>query len=390
MRIVVAVAQRHVAGRFGLLGGLVLVRFLIQAIKIGAIVVLAGLTLVGARAAYDYSKTNAAKPTGQSVTVNIAKNESVASIGKDLKAKGLISDVNLFRVYVFANQKAKFFDEGQVTLQKGMSLGQIVNRISGTEVAATATPALDEVNVRIPDSIRIEQIPPILREAGLGAAAADFLTAAKTGTWNYDFLKDKPPGASLEGYLFPDTYKFTLDESATAVIKTMLDNFQTQWKTALDAQPAPVRGAGPNGLNTYQALIIASIVEREAGSDTDRADIASVYYNRLKFKPPLPLQADPTVQYAVGNEAQWWKKDLTQNDLNTENPYNTYPNPSNKSGALPPTPICSPSLKSIMAALVPSNTKYLFFVAKNDGSGTHAFAETDAEHEANKRKYLKP
>lgn len=363
-------------------------RFLIQAIKIGAIVVLAGLVLVGTRAAYDYAKAGAAKPTGQSVTVNIAKDESIASIGKDLKAKGLISDVNLFRVYVFANQKAKFISEGQFVIQKGMSLAQIVDRISGTEVAATVAP--DEVNVRIPESIRMEQIPGILREAGLGAAAADFLTTAKTGTWNYDFLKDKPPGASLEGYLFPDTYKFTLDASATTVIKLMLDNFQTQWKTALAAQPAPVRGSGPNGLNIYQTLIIASIVEREAGSDTDRADIASVYYNRLKFKPPLPLQADPTVQYAVGNEAQWWKKDLTQNDLNTDSPYNTYPNPSNKGGALPPTPICSPSLKSLIAALTPSNTKYLFFVARNDGSGTHAFAETDAEHEANKRKYLKP
>jgi len=363
------------------------VRFLIQAIKIGAIVVLAGLALVGARAAYDYAKSGAARPTGQPVQFTIAKNESVASIGTDLKAKGLISDVNLFRVYVFVNQKAKYFQEGTYTLQKGMSLGQIVDRLSGTEVAAIAP---DEVNVRIPEGVRIEQIPPILRDAGLGAAAADFLTTAKTGTWNYDFLKDRPPGASLEGFLFPDTYKFTLDADATTVIKSMLDNFQIRWKTALDTQPALVRGSGPNGLNAYQVMIVASIVEREAASDTDRADIASVYYNRLKFKPPLPLQADPTVQYAVGNETQWWKRDLTQADLNRDSPYNTYVNPSNKNGALPPTPICSPSLKSIVAALNPSTTDYFFFVAKNDGSGTHAFARTDAEQEANKRKYLTP
>ncbi len=362
-------------------------RFLIQAIKIGAIVVLTGLVLTGARAAYTYSKAGAAKPTGQIVTIDITKNESVASIGKDLKAKGLISDVNIFRVYVFANQKAKLFQEGTFTLQRGMSLAQIVDRISGTDVAVTAA---DEVSVRIPDGVRSEQIPGILRDAGLGPAAADFLTAAKTGTWNYDFLKDRPPGVGLEGFLFPDTYKFTLDTNANTVIKAMLDNFQIRWKTALDAQPTSARGSVPNGLNTYQALIVASIIEREAGSDTDRGDIASVYYNRLKFKPPLPLQADPTVQYAVGYEGQWWKKDLTQADLNTDNAYNTYPNPSNKNGALPPTPICSPSLKSIIAALTPSNTKYLFFVAKNDGSGTHAFAETDVEHEANKRKYLKP
>ena len=362
-------------------------RFLIQAIKIGAIVVLTGLTLVGARAAYDYSKSGAAKPTGQTVNIDIVKNESVASIGKDLKAKGLISDVNLFRVYVFVNQKAKLFQEGTFTLQKGMSLSQIVDRISGTEVIVTAP---NEVSVRIPEGVRMEQLPGVLRDAGMGAAAADFLNAAKTGTWNYDFLKDRPQGASLEGFLFPDTYQFTVDADANTVIKKMLDTFQVRWKTALDTQPAPVRGSAPNGLNMYQALIIASIVEREAGSDTDRGEIASVYYNRLKFKPPLPLQADPTVQYAVGNESRWWKKDLTQSDLDTNNPYNTYPNPSNKTGALPPTPICSPSLKSIIAALTPSSTDFLFFVAKNDGSGTHAFAKTDAEQEANKRKYLTP
>ncbi|MCA1666098.1 MAG: endolytic transglycosylase MltG [Thermomicrobia bacterium] len=358
-------------------------RFLIQSIKIGAIIVVAALTLVGARAAYDYAKGGAAVPTGQAMQVSVQKGESVATIGNDLKTKGLISNVNLFRFYVFVNQKAKLFHEGTFTLQKGMSLGQIVNRLAGTEVVVTAPNA---VNVRIPEGMRIEQIPAVLRDAGLGTAAADFLTIAKTGTWNYDFLKDRPAGASLEGFLFPDTYQFTPDEDAKSVITAMLDNFQTRWKTALDTQPAPQRGSGPNGLNAYQALIIASIVEREAGSDADRADIASVYYNRLNLKPvPLPLQADPTVQYAVGNEAQWWKNGLTQSDLNTDNPYNTY-----KISGLPPTPICSPSLKSIIAALNPSQTDYLFFVAKNDGSGTHAFATTNAEQEANKRKYLTP
>lgn len=364
-------------------------RFLIQAIKIGAIVVLAGLTLVGARAAYDYAKESSAKPTGQAVSIEIQKNESVAAIGKDLKAKGVISNVNLFRFYVFVNQKAKFFEEGTYTLQKGMSLSQVVDRISGTEVVAVAP---NEISVRIPEGVRIEQLPSILREAGLGTAAADFLTAAKAGPWDYDFLKDRPQGASLEGYLFPDTYKFNDDADAKTVIKTMLDNYQVRWKAALDAQPAAVRGKPPAGVtNMYQVVIIASIIEREAGSDADRADIASVYYNRLKLQPAaLPLQADPTVQYAVGNETRWWKKDLTQDDLNVNSAYNTYPNPANPKGALPPTPICSPSLASLKAALNPSDTKFLFFVAKNDGSGTHAFATTNDEQEANKRKYQKP
>jgi UPF0755 protein len=365
------------------------VRFLIQAIKIGAIVVLAGLILVGGRAAYDYAKQTSAEPTGQPVNILVSRNESVADIGKDLKAKGIISNVNIFRAYVFVNQKAKNFQEGTYTVQKGMSLSEIVARISGTEVAPIAP---NEVNVRIPEGVRMEQLPGILRDAGLGTAAADFLAAAKAGPWDYDFLKDRPPGASLEGFLFPDTYQFDADADAKTVIKTMLDNFQVRWTAALESQPAPVRGKPPAGASTmYQVVIIASIIEREAGSDADRANISSVYYNRLRFQPaPLPLQADPTVQYAVGTEATWWKKDLTQDDLNVNSPYNTYPNPGNPKGALPPTPICSPSLKSLQAALNPSDTKFLFFVAKNDGSGTHAFAMTNAEQEANKRTYQAP
>jgi UPF0755 protein len=375
----------------GWFGGLGRVRFLIQGIKMGAIVVLAALVLVGARAAYTYAKDGAAKPTGEYVRVDVTKDESVANIGKDLKNKGLISNVNFFRVYVFVNQKAKYFTEGTYTLQKGMSMGQIVNVLAGDQIpVVTTTVAAPEVTVRIPESIRMEQIPNVLRDSGLTQAAADFLTVAKTGPWNYDFLKDRPQGASLEGYLFPDTYRFTGDADAKTVITKMLDNFQSKLQDAVNAQPADQRGKLPAGAaSPYQVVIIASIIEREAGSDTDRADIASVYYNRLNAKPPLPLQADPTVQYAVGTPDQWWKKDLTQQDLDTASPYNTYPNPQNKTGALPPGPICSPSLKSLIAALSPNKTDYLFFVAKNDGSGTHAFAKTNDEQEANKRKYQK-
>lgn len=365
-------------------------RFLIQGIKLGAIIVLTALTLVGARAAYNYAKEGAAKPAGEIVKIEVAKDESVANIGKDLQAKGLITNANFFRVYVFANQKAKYFAEGTYTLQKGMSMGQIVNVLAGDQIPVIANTPAPEVTVRIPESIRMEQIPNVLRESGLTTAAADFLTVAKTGTWDYDFLQGRPQGATLEGYLFPDTYRFAGDADAKTVITKMLDNFQSKLQAAVNALPADQRGKLPQGATTvYQVLIIASIVEREAGSDSDRADIASVYYNRLNNKPALPLQADPTVQYAIGQPDQWWKKDLSQDDLGTASPYNTYPNPQNKNGALPPGPICTPSLKSIIAALAPSKTDYLFFVAKNDGSGTHAFAKTNDEQEANKRKYQK-
>jgi UPF0755 protein len=366
------------------------VRFLIQGIKLGAIIVLTALTLLGVRAAYHYAKDEAAKPAGEVVTVTVTKDESVASIGKDLQAKGLISNANIFRVYVFANQKAKYFAEGTYTLERGMSMGQIVNVLAGDQIQVIVNTPAPEVTVRIPESVRMEQIPNVLRDSGLTAAAADFLNVAKTGTWDYDFLQGRPPGASLEGYLFPDTYRFAPDADAKTVITKMLDNFQSKLQAAVNAQPADQRGKLPQGATSaYQVLIIASIVEREAGSDADRADIASVYYNRLNNRPPLPLQADPTVQYAIGQPDQWWKDTLTQQDLDIASPYNTYPNQQNRNGGLPPGPICNPSLKSLIAALSPSKTEYLFFVAKNDGSGTHAFAKTNDEQEANKRKYQK-
>lgn len=369
-------------------------RFLIQGIKIGAIVVIAALALVGARAGFNYAKDTTKGNLGEPVQIQITKDSTVASIGRDLQEKGLISSVETFRFYVFINQKAKYFDEGVYTLQRGMTMGQIVARLAPGDTLPTPTPVVvpaPEVTVRIPEGVRMEQIPAVLREAGLNAAADNFLTTAKTGTWNYDFLKDRPQGASLEGFLFPDTYRFAPGADAATVIKTMLDTFQVRWQAALESQPPEKRGKPPAGAqNMYQVVILASIIEREAASDADRADIASVYYNRLRAQPPMPLQADPTTQYAVGNETTWWKKELTQPDLGVASPYNTYPNPQNKAGSLPPTPICAPSLKSLQAALNPNTTDFYYFVAKNDGSGTHAFARTNAEQEANRRKYQTP
>ena len=135
----------------------------------------------------------------------------------------------------------------------------------------------------------------------------------------------------------------------------------------------------PEGITFYQAMIVASIVEREAAIDSERPIIASVYYNRLRGIPPLPLQSDPTVQYAIGQDGNWWPE-LLPPDLPRASPYNTY-----LVNGLPPGPICNPSLKSIQAALSPAQTDYLYFVAKGDG--THAFARTYEEHLENVQKY---
>lgn len=362
------------------------VRFLVQGIKIGAIVVLTALVLVGARAGYTYATDRGVKPSSDLVMFTISSNEGTDDVATDLKAKGLITSTEYFRLYMLVSRSGDKVRAGTYLLPKGISTGQIINRISGV-VPAAAAPA-PSVNVFFKEGTRLEEIPAILKDKGMNKASAEFLNTAKTGTFTYDFLKERPQGqTSLEGFLFPDTYRFSVDDDANTVIIAMLDNFGKKLQQARETLPTEARTKTPDGArNLYGVLIIASIVEREAAADSDRPDIASVYYNRLRQTlpnaPPF-LQSDPTVQYAVGADGNWWRP-ITPTDIDSSaaNPYNTY-----KNKGLPPGPICSPSLKSMIAAFAPSNTQYLYFVAKDDSSGTHAFAKTNDEQNANIAKY---
>ncbi|HOU25149.1 MAG TPA: endolytic transglycosylase MltG, partial [Anaerolineae bacterium] len=177
------------------------------------------------------------------------------------------------------------------------------------------------------------------------------------------------------GFLFPDTYQFAVTASATQIIDAMLQNFDRRVTIEMRQQ------ALDEGLNLYQALTLASIVEREAVLAEERPIIASVYLNRLR--KGIYLESDPTVQYGKGYDAatgRWWPH-ISMGELRTvDSPYNTYIHPG-----LPPGPICSPGLASIQAVLQPAKTNYLFFLAKGDGS--HVFAETFEEHLQNQAKY---
>ena len=203
----------------------------------------------------------------------------------------------------------------------------------------------DDVKVVIPEGWRAEQVAERLAAAGV-ADAGEFkaLAAARR----------------LEGRLFPATYRFPPGFGAERAAARMTAEFDRQAAAAYAAAlPRPK-------LTLDQALILASIVEREAMRADERPMIAAVYLNRLKRR--MPLQADPTVQYALG----YWKKDLTRADLKTPSSYNTYLH-----GGLPPGPICSPGLDSIMAALSPAASDALYFVA--DAAGGHVFSATNEE-----------
>jgi UPF0755 protein len=174
-----------------------------------------------------------------------------------------------------------------------------------------------------------------------------------------------PEAASLEGYLFPDTYKFSPGTSAKTIVAAMVVNFRKHFagEMALIA----------NGLNLHQTVTLASIIETEARLPQERAIVASVYLNRLHRR--MLLGADPTVIYAL-KLAHRWDGNIRKGDLQIDSPYNTYRVPG-----LPPGPIANPGLASLRAAAAPASTNFLYFVARHDGS--HAFSASIAEHNRN-------
>ncbi|BAL80599.1 hypothetical protein CSE_04730 [Caldisericum exile AZM16c01] len=179
------------------------------------------------------------------------------------------------------------------------------------------------------------------------------------------FLKFIKP---YEGYLFPDTYNFYEDMQYDAILKKFLDRFNEVVPKNYEEL------AKKKGLTKEQAIVLASIVEKEAKFDEDRLLVASVFLNRLSIG--MPLQADSTILYALGTHKEW----LTKEDYQIDSPYNTY-----RYAGLPPTPICNPGLKSIMAVVEAPKTDYYYFMTTPDGKAI--FSKTLAEHEANLRKY---
>ena len=189
-------------------------------------------------------------------------------------------------------------------------------------------------------------------------AAADF-------SYNYSFLneEDKGDASRLEGYLFPDTYTFYVYMEPSSAIGKFLDNYNLKVTDDMKQQAADM------GYTMDQIITIASMIEKEAANDEERAAIASVIYNRLAAG--MPLQIDATVQYAKGNDEA-----LTEADFQIDSPYNTY-----KNTGLPAGPICNPGLASIKAALNPDSTNYYYY-ALDTATKTHKFFSDYASHEA--------
>lgn len=289
--------------------------------------------------------------------ITVKSGESISAIAQDLKRQRLIRSVWGFKLYLKLT--------GRVIVQPGTygplygndSLPRIANMIASGSTA--------NVTVTIPEGYTLAQITDTLSAKGV-ASAEEFTAALSAFAPDYEFFKSKPAKRSLEGFLFPDTYRLIKGEPAEA-IRMMLDNFGVKYRDEIKPEL--------DDKSLYEIMIIASLVEKEAKTQTDRKQIAAVLYNRLDAK--MRLDVDATVRYAIND----WKKALTKEDLSVDSPYNT-----RRYGGLPPTPICNPGLASIKAALSPPDSDYYYYLT--DYQGVTHYAKTLKEHADNKLKYL--
>ncbi len=316
----------------------------------------------------------------------IEQGESVWSVAYRLEGMGLVSDPEVFVRLVQYLDIDRSIQAGAFTLGSDMSMRQVAYELQHGRMPS--------VEVTIPEGLRAEEVAVLLERSGVIDSADAFLRAVEAGRSDYDFLVYRPEGSpqSLEGFLFPDTYYFPKNTTPKTVLDMMLANFDDRVQDALLA------GSEDSGRSAYEIVTLASIVEREAANEDERGTIAGVYTNRLTQN--MPLQADPTVQYAMASAdypAYWpvavdanvqseqldeavhnlfWPQ-LVRDDLNSvESPYNTYLN-----WGLPPGPICSPGLAAIEAAADPAQHGYLFFLAiPDDEEHRHVFSVTYEEH----------
>ncbi len=243
--------------------------------------------------------------------------------------------------------KADAIRAGSYSLTTNMTLDQAV------EVLSAPPPEIPTVRVTIPEGYRLTQIAERVREA-LGIAEDRFLTQAESGDWSLSpYL---PEGKGTEGFLFPETYRFPEDATATDVIERLLDQFDTE------AEGLDWGNADALGVSDYDVVVIASMIEREAAVPADRAKIAAVIYNRLD--EGMALGIDATVGYIDPDPSNG----LTVSDFEIDSPYNTRLNPG-----IPPTPIASPGIASLRAALAPADVPYLYYVLCGD-DGAHRFS----------------
>jgi UPF0755 protein len=300
--------------------------------------------------------------SGDSIRFEIPLGESPLVIASRLQDAGLIVDAQAFINYL----KYTGLD---VTLQAGQySLSPTTDPVELAHILQDATPS--EVTFSILPGWRLEEIAATLPTSGLEISPDEFLLAASTPEMLVSLPPDFAGIRSLEGFLYPGSYRLPRQTTLEQLLGILIGEFES--RLSLDL----LDGFQRQGLTNHQAVTLASIVERESIAAEEMPIIASVFLNRLAIG--MPLEADSTVQYAVGfNPAQntWWTNPLSISDLQFDSPYNTY-----LYADLPPGPIANPGSRAMRAVAFPAQSPYYYFRATCDNSGKHTFSETFEEH----------
>lgn len=326
-----------------------------------AIVVIGGLGWGGFTLFKSCSAPQAAAETlaeGESATVTIPEGSGAMTIAELLFDNHVIADSSEFVGLVTKDGHESALKPGTYTFTGPLTVDDVIGQLVAGPSQASFT---------VPEGLTVQQTAQRVAEAYPDTITAeDFLACANNASAyeaDYPFVAGAYNNA-LEGFLFPKTYPLIANATADAVVRQMLDQYKAE-TAAIDYSYAEQQG-----LSSYQVLVLASLIEREASLDDERPTVSSVIYNRLASG--MLLQIDATIAYAAGTS------DISQSDLDAEGPFNTYLNKG-----LTPGPICSPGLPSLKAAAQPADTPYLFYVVSGAGDGSHNFSETYEEHQEN-------
>lgn len=324
---------------------------------LSAVFLALAMTAVGVRT---YLQSDIAGLTGAGIgpptIVYIKPKTGVQEIAQTLREAGVIQSRWVFLTLAYLQGSLTRLQAGEYEFTRGMSILEILRKLEAGRVITH--------QVTIPEGFTAQDIGRLL--AGERLVDADRFTALVKDP---QFVESQGvPGNTLEGYLFPDTYRLTRGMGEEEVLRIMVARFHQSAPKDIEERAERL------GLDLHSVVTLASLIEKEAKLDSERPLVAAVFHNRLRRN--MPLQSDPTAVYGAASP----RRRITPLDLRRQTPYNTY-----LRAGLPPGPIANPGLASLKAALNPAHVNFLYFVAKNDGS--HFFSRTLEQHAQAVRKY---
>jgi len=322
-------------------------------IAVIALVVVSGVGLF----LYGRTELEPAATSGATVAFEVSPGEGVDQVTQDLNAQHLVKSSSWFGVYASLRGLNSHLHPGIFNLSPAMGASEIINVLEGD-------PSVQTHKLVVTEGMRATDIASAVAALNIGVSAPQYMTEVTSGKFTESFLSMRPAGASLEGFLFPDTYEIPQGSTAHDIVEMQLEDFAAKAEPLLEGNHAP-----------YDILTIASIVEREAKFAVDRPQVAAVIDNRLAIGKNLEI--DTTVLYGLNaNNAV-----LSESQLATDTAYNTYIH-----SGLPPTPISNPGVDSIEAALHPAAVQYLYYVS--DGCGHIHYSVTAADHQTQVQQYV--